>query len=128
LQTFPEKSEPDRAALAEGERLLAIRSVVSQALEKARADKTITNSLEACVTLQLQDAAELERWQPRLAELEEFLILSELKLAVGPADRATVSKTAAAKCQRCWRHRPSVGQHPSHPDLCDRCAAALSVR
>jgi isoleucyl-tRNA synthetase len=136
-QLFPPQRTPDPAALAEGDRLLQLRSIVSQALEKARAEKVITNNLEATVTLHLTDPAELPRWSSRLTELEEFLILSELKLepaspggtGVPPVttDTATITKTSAPKCERCWRHRPSVGQSPSHPTLCDRCAAAVTV-
>jgi isoleucyl-tRNA synthetase len=124
---FPEKRSADAAALADGDRLLQLRALVSQALEKARAEKVITNNLDATVTLQLADAPALERLRPRLSELEEFLILSELRLASGETDIATVAQTAAPKCERCWRHRPSVGQNASHPTLCDRCAAAVTL-
>jgi isoleucyl-tRNA synthetase len=113
--------------LAEGERLLHLRSLVSQALEKARTDKVITNNLEAVVTLTVADEAWVGKWRPRLAELEEFFILSELKLEAGAADAAEAAKTAAAKCGRCWRHRESVGKNASHPDLCDRCVEAVTV-
>jgi isoleucyl-tRNA synthetase len=126
-QLFPEKRSPDSAALAEGDRLLQLRALVSQALEKARAEKVITNNLEATVTLQLADAAALERLRPRLSELEEFLILSELRLEPGETDTATIAQTTAPKCERCWRHRESVGQNPAHPTLCDRCAAAVTL-
>ena len=113
--------------MAEGERLLQWRSLVSQALEKARADKVITNNLEAVVTLTVADEVWAGKWRPRLAELEEFFILSELKLEAGAADGAEVAKTGAAKCGRCWRHRGSVGNNASHPDLCDRCVEAVAV-
>jgi isoleucyl-tRNA synthetase len=125
LQLFPAPREAEPAALADGERLLALRSIVSQALEKARADKTITNNLEAAVTLAVADKAWAETWRPRLMELEEFFILSALKLEEGAADAAGVAKTGAAKCARCWRHRDSVGTNAPHPDLCDRCVEAV---
>ncbi|MBU3664418.1 MAG: isoleucine--tRNA ligase [Chthoniobacterales bacterium] len=125
LQSFPAPRNADPAALAEGSRLLELRAIVSQALEKARADKVITNNLEARVTLQVADPAWIEAWKPLAAELEEFFILSELVLESGPSDSAQIVKTASAKCARCWRHRPSVGKHPAHPALCDRCADAV---
>ena len=127
-QLFPAERQIDASALEDGERLLQLRGVVSQALEKARADKVITNNLEAAVTLQLDDPDELSRWQPRLAELEEFFILSELKLEAGNSLAATVTKTGSAKCERCWRHRRSVGEDTAHQTLCDRCAAAVAER
>ena len=113
--------------MAEGERLLHLRSLVSPALEKARADKLITNNLEAEVTLTVADKAWVGKWRPHLAELEEFFILSGLKLEAGATDAAAVAKTGAAKCGRCWRHRESVGANAMHPDLCDRCAEAVTM-
>jgi len=127
MELFPEKRIADPEALADGDRLLQIRALVSQALEKARAEKVITNNLEAAVTLQLADANERERWSSRLPELEEFLILSELHLEPGGEVTATISKTSAPKCERCWRHRGSVGQSATHPTLCDRCVAAVTL-
>ena len=127
LQLFPATRSAGADDLAEGEKLLHLRSLVSQALEKARADKVITNNLEAVVTLTVADEIWLGKWRPRLAELEEFFILSELKLEAGAADAAQVAKTATAKCGRCWRHRESVGKNASHPDLCDRCVEAVTV-
>ncbi|HKJ87985.1 MAG TPA: zinc finger domain-containing protein, partial [Gammaproteobacteria bacterium] len=31
----------------------------------------------------------------------------------------------ASKCGRCWHRRDSVGTHPGHPELCDRCLANI---
>jgi isoleucyl-tRNA synthetase len=125
LQLFPPVRQPDEAALATGERLLQLRGVVSAALEAARAEKVIGNNLEASVTLQVADPAWVEGWRDRLPELEEFFILSELSLEAGPEDAARVTRTTAAKCGRCWRHRRSVGTIAAHPELCDRCASAV---
>jgi isoleucyl-tRNA synthetase len=127
MQLFPEKRTADANALAAGDRLLQIRALVSQALEKARAEKVITNNLEATVILHLADAKERESWSARLPELEEFLILSELKLETGATDAAVATKTSAPKCERCWRHSHSVGQNSTHPTLCDRCTAAVPL-
>jgi isoleucyl-tRNA synthetase len=125
MQLFPSKREADPVALADGERLLQLRGLVSQALEKARTDKILSNNLEASVTLQIADAKWLDAWRERVPELEEFFILSELKLEPGKEDSVSVAKTPAAKCERCWRHRHSVGKNSAHPTLCDRCATAV---
>ncbi len=127
LQLFPAPREADPDALAEGARLLQLRGIVSHALEKARADKVITNNLEAAVTLRVADSEWLARWRDRVPELEEFFILSELALEPGTADEALVAATASAKCARCWRHRGTVGARAAHPELCDRCADAVEA-
>ena len=125
LQLFPAKRTSDPKDLRAGERLLHLRSVVSQALEGARAEKVITNNLEASVTLQIVDGEWLQEWGERLPELEEFFILSELVLEVGSEENVQIGKTTASKCQRCWRHRTTVGLDSAHPDLCDRCTGAV---
>ena len=41
----------------------------------------------------------------------------------GVAAVATLSD--GEKCARCWRVLPEVGSHKDHPDVCDRCDAAV---
>ena len=63
-----------------------------------------------------------------LGEIEEFLILSHLDLvATDGESNAVVSQNVAyLRCERCWRHKPTVGQQVGHPTLCDRCAEVVS--
>ncbi|PYI78030.1 MAG: isoleucine--tRNA ligase, partial [Verrucomicrobia bacterium] len=124
LELFPETEESMRDALLSEriDQLLRLRGVIGQALEKARQEKLIGNSLEARVILTCDRklVAEISK-----EELEEFFILSDLVIKQGSEASATVEKTPYAKCARCWRHRESVGQSTSHPDLCDRCEAVV---
>ena len=39
---------------------------------------------------------------------------------------ATVVKTDAEKCPRCWNYR-ALGGNPNHPDVCERCGDALDA-
>jgi isoleucyl-tRNA synthetase len=120
LESFPETDDRvrDLAVSHQIDQLLRLRGVIGQALEKARQEKLIGNSLEARVTLKcdrkLISAISKE-------ELEEFFILSDLIIEDACEPSAIVEKTPFAKCARCWRHRESVGQSKAHPDLCDRC-------
>jgi isoleucyl-tRNA synthetase len=120
LELFPETDDRvrDPAVSHQIDQLLRLRGVIGQALEKARQEKLIGNSLEARVTLKcdrkLIGAISKE-------ELEEFFILSDLIIEDASEPSAAVEKTPFAKCARCWRHRESVGQSSAHPDLCDRC-------
>ncbi|PZR74898.1 MAG: isoleucine--tRNA ligase [Chthoniobacterales bacterium] len=125
LETFPEEAAEFRNPEAEMQvaQLLSLRGVIGQAVERARQEKLIGNALEAAVTLSCDEAAVASI--PR-EELEEFFILSELKLEAGKEPSATISKTAFLKCARCWRHRPAVGKSAAHPELCDRCEAVVS--
>ena len=127
LQLFPESQGNLRDSIVSEriEELLKLRSVIGQAIEKARQEKLIGNALEAAVVLRCD-----ERFATALPheELEEFFILSDLKLEPGEEASATVTVTPNEKCARCWRHRASVGTIASHPDLCDRCAAVVEAR
>jgi isoleucyl-tRNA synthetase len=120
LQLFPETDDRvrDSTASQQIDQLLRLRGVIGQALEKARQEKLIGNSLEARVMLKcdrkLIGAISKE-------ELEEFFILSDLIIEDATEPSATVEKTSFAKCARCWRHRAYVGTSKTYPDLCDRC-------
>jgi isoleucyl-tRNA synthetase len=123
-RTFPDETRGFRNPEAHEtvERLLNLRGVIGQAVERARQEKLIGNALEAAVTLTCDDAAITSI--PK-EELEEFFILSDLTLNPGKEPIATISKTAHQKCARCWRHRPAVGKSAAHPDLCDRCESVV---
>jgi len=129
LALFPEADPAlrDEALEQRVERLLALRSVVyQQAIEPARQAKTIAKSLEAAVTLELP-RAEFEEFNGMRAEVEEFFIISELQLVESDGTRAALTKSTNQGCARCWRYLPSVGADAAHPDLCDRCAEAVSA-
>jgi isoleucyl-tRNA synthetase len=127
LQLFPEPQNNLRDAVARQrvEELIQLRGVIGQAIEKARQEKVIGNALEAAVVL---------RCDERIAdsvtheELEEFFILSDLRLESATEASATIMKSPNEKCARCWRHREAVGKIPAHPDLCERCAAVIDQR
>jgi len=127
LQLFPgpQGKLQDSVVRHEVEELLKLRGVIGQAIEKARQEKLIGNALEAAVVLQcderLANAVSRE-------ELEEFFILSDLKLEPAKEPSASVSRTPNKKCARCWRHRSTVGTIATHPELCDRCAAVMESR
>jgi isoleucyl-tRNA synthetase len=114
--------------------LLAIRDTASRVLEGMRKEGAIGASLQADVDV-FADADTRARYAEAADELRFFFINSGLRLrdlADKPDDavqveldgsQAWVSARAsgAAKCVRCWHHRPDVGSHAQHPDLCGRC-------
>jgi isoleucyl-tRNA synthetase len=127
---------PERGKVTPGEQpeateqvneLLKLRAVIGQAIEQARQDKLIGNSLEAAVVLKSNSAVTAKLGKE---ELLEFFIIGDLTIqtANGNDASATVTKTAYHKCARCWRHRSSVGASKAYPDLCDRCEAVVASR
>ena len=126
LQLFPEQAAELRDPAVENQvaQLLSLRGVIGQAVERARQEKLIGNALEAAVILRCDEKITSIPHE----QLEEFFILSELKIESGPEPAALISKTSYAKCARCWRHRPTVGKSAAHPELCDRCEAVVEAQ
>ena len=129
LEKLPEANAAlrDPALEAQVEELLKLRGVIAQSVEPATQSKLIGKALEAAITLEIADANLLASIAGKASELEELFILSDLTLVAGPETKASLVKTAHAKCSRCWRHRASVTTIPAHPELCDRCASVVSA-
>jgi isoleucyl-tRNA synthetase len=114
------------------QQIMQIKTDVNSALEKARNNKLIKGSLEAKVTLYVND--EIQQLLAQLDdELRFVLITSEaIVAAIGDkpdnaeetADKGLfvlVEKSDDDKCARCWHHKPEVGKDLNHPELCNRC-------
>ncbi len=123
LQEFPRPHGRGREATDQVEELLRLRGVIGQSVERARQEKLIGNTLEAAVVLH-SDSDVTARISKE--ELEEFFIVSDLRIDQATEASASVTKTSFKKCARCWRHRPTVGASKAHPDLCDRCESVVS--
>ena len=123
------------ALVEKWKRVRELRRVVTGALELERAAKKIGSSLEAAPTLYVADAADAAIL--RSIPFDEVAITSGIRIVEtqAPADAfaladvkgVSVSATASEgeKCARCWRVLTEVGTHKDHPDVCNRCDAAL---
>nr|WP_299246156.1 isoleucine--tRNA ligase [uncultured Halomonas sp.] len=134
LQTLDDGATFDREFW---EQVLEVKQAVNKCLEDARNAKVIKSGLAAEVTLYVSDT--LRETLGRLGdELRFVLMTSEVYLAsFDAADTEGVEATERddlkvaviasphAKCERCWHHRPDVGQHAEHSDLCGRCISNL---
>jgi isoleucyl-tRNA synthetase len=125
LQELPQPKDRHDEASAQVAELLRLRGVIAQAIERARQEKLIGNTLEARVVLH-SDSDVTEKVDRE--ELEEFFIVSDLTIHRAKEASASVTKTPYAKCARCWRHRPTVGTSTAHPDLCDRCERVVTTQ
>jgi isoleucyl-tRNA synthetase len=92
------------------------RSLVTEAIEPFRRDKTIGSSLQAEVVLSISD--DTARSHCSSEEMAEIAITSSCHIASG-TDSVIVTKTTNHKCGRCWRHLPEVTEDGA---LCGRCA------
>jgi isoleucyl-tRNA synthetase len=126
LELFPEEKDPDQDILNRFEVFQNLRADVAQALEKAQREGVIAKPLEATVSVITEDPILLQAAGDGIAEIEEFLILSNLVISRGPKN-VLIGKTEAGKCERCWRHREEVGSHAELPTLCGRCVKAVEA-
>lgn len=117
-------------------RLLDIRAVVTRALETARQEKKIGNSLEAEVELYSRGEV-YDLLSSMEKDLSVIFIVSGVKLYSDGAPEGaavsedikdfgvTVKKAAGEKCERCWMYNQGVGRDADHPTLCPRCAGVI---
>ena len=122
---FPEAAEltaeihaEQRERVANWNTLLAGRDVVLKSLDKARDEKLIGSSLEACVHL---PATPLFREYAR--ELPGLFIVSQVELTDGEA--VEVTRATGTKCERCWKYTHDVGSSADLPTVCAPCAEAV---
>jgi len=116
------------------ERLLAVRSVVTKALEEARKNGVIGHSLDARVRLVPNEALR-PILEARRGDLPAFFIVSQVELgtelgsgentASSPELAVAVEPARGAKCARCWNFSEAVGRDAEHPELCERCAPVV---
>ena len=127
----------DEALDEKWKKRLAVRSVVTKALEEARQAKTIGHPLDAEVTV-YADGDEFQVLKDMEKELADFCLVSQAKIEEGTEkapegassnEEGTVKCSVAVcnleKCERCWKRTPDVGSDAAHPHVCARCAHVL---
>ncbi len=107
-------------------RLIEVRDRVNVALETARRQKVIGNSVGASVRIRAGGAIGelLERHRP---DLPMLFIVSDVQLERVPDDTLSVDvvKADGTKCPRCWRTVPELIQ-ALEGEVCGRCADAVA--
>jgi len=125
-------SDADRAAAAQMNRLLELRSRIAVEIEALRPRKKgerlpgqIGSSQEARVVL-VCGADRAAAYQALASELCELTIVSDVVVQVGDVSHESgldvrVELSDEKRCERCWNHRRSVGVSRAYPTLCSRC-------
>ena len=124
METYTEFGAPDAALLTKWSRIRELRDIVNKDIEVLRADGKVGSSLQAEVTLGVNegDHALLSSLGD---DLKFVFITSVLKLQAAPALNVTSSTSSSAKCDRCWHYPGDVGQDAAHPTICGRCISNL---
>lgn len=119
-------------------RLLSLRDAINPALERLRKEKAIGSNTEAVVRLNVRDGIENLLGVATLADMHDFLLVSEV-LVVPSADDLepvaelsgvsfVVSPSPHPECARCRRHDTTCGSDTEWPELCARCSVVLRLR
>ncbi|MBI4743297.1 MAG: isoleucine--tRNA ligase [Actinobacteria bacterium] len=135
LTSYPEVNKKyfDKALDEKWNRLIQIRGEASKALEIARGDKLIGNSLEAKVVI--HGSSDLINFLKNFElSLPTIFIVSQVSLETSEAPVESfksslvsdlsvfVLKAEGEKCERCWNYSETVGKDSQHPTICKRCA------
>ena len=132
---FPPADDADMD-LAFWEQVQAVKQAVNKAIEEARNRKELRANLAADATLYVDER--LAGLLGRLGDELRFVTITSTAtlapLADAPAElpdsavaglKVQVVPSPHDKCVRCWHHRPDIGTHPEHPELCGRCVTNL---
>ncbi len=101
-----------------------IRREAYKKIEELRAAKTISQTLEAEVTITADPETYL-LLKGMDSILASVMLVAGVKVMEGKDLLISVSRTANGKCERCWRYMPDIGSVSEHPAICGRCAEAV---
>ena len=140
--THPETVDEDILSLDERnvwERIATVRAEVTKAIEPLRQSGVVGHSLQAHVTLYVDEGLDTVLTHEGV-NLEEIFIVSKATLAdveKAPAKglyanqdisglKIGVTKADGEKCARCWTISTALGADAAHPTLCQRCTDVLA--
>ncbi|MHB8709305.1 MAG: isoleucine--tRNA ligase [Desulfuromonadales bacterium] len=139
LDRFPQLDAGliDTQLEARFDQLLTVRGEVSKLLEQARTAKLIGSGLEAKVWLSAEAGPLLDLLLAERDELATLFIVSQTELAETLADGMAsealpgltirIERAGGEKCPRCWTYATNIGGNSAHPEICPRCAKALTL-
>ena len=126
LQQFPVTPAGwrDETVAQKWDAIFKVRKAVTEALEVERREKRIGSSLEADVTVTIDDAALRQAFDGE--DAAEVFITSGANLAAGGDGVAVAcSRAAGLKCARSWKYFDPASADPEFPDITPRDAVAV---
>jgi isoleucyl-tRNA synthetase len=114
------------------DQFLELRDEVLKALEDARKEKVIGNSLGASV--HIYPTAEAAALLKQFGRLDELFIVSQVEVHEEAAPEGAssfehlavkVEPAHGEKCERCWMYTEEIGKDVEHAHLCPRCTTVV---
>lgn len=122
---------------ADMDALLDVRRRVNEAIEPLRAAGKLGKSLDAAVTLEVQDTALLRTLEKHRDFLPELFIVSHVDAGARAASSSSeplvitvrnAQELRYVRCPRCWRSVPALEKTSQGDEVCPRCRDALTPR
>ena len=110
---------------------------VNEAIEPLRAAGKLGKSLDAAVTLEVQDTALLRTLEKHRDFLPELFIVSHVDASGRAASSSSeplvitvrnAQELRYIRCPRCWRSVPALEKTSQGDEVCPRCRDALTPR
>jgi isoleucyl-tRNA synthetase len=114
----------DESLYGRWQKFLGLRDAVLKEIEKKREKGIVGSSLEAEVFLEF-NRQDYDFYKGREDLFREIFIVSAVSIKEG-SEVIRVEKTTGKKCLRCWNWRKDIGINKEFPEICGRCAQALT--
>ena len=126
---------PSSDSEEEWQTVQGLNETVAKSLEVARDKEVIGSSLDADLTLYVDE--KLMSFLEQVSEELRFLFITS-NASIAPLNEAkkdalrgdycaiSVKKSEFSKCNRCWHRQESVGDSKENPELCSRCENNIS--
>jgi isoleucyl-tRNA synthetase len=122
LHLFPETEEKYLQGIDDNkwEQINSLRDKIYKEIEDSRNQKTIGDSLEAEVTLDL-DPEPYNLVADNLELFKEILGVAAVHITKSERQKISIQKSKGSKCPRCWNWYDSVNAASQESQLCKRC-------
>lgn len=128
LHLFPQVEEkylaPGIIDTAKWDNIQQLRDRILKEIEEARNQKIIGDSLEAEITLRLDDRF-YDLAAANIDLFKEISVVSGFKVEKAAVEKITVAKAKGSKCPRCWNWFTEDTSGNKFPEICPRCAQAI---
>ena len=113
--------------------LVDVKKDILKSLELLRREKIVKSSLEADITIYINDSKVKDLISEMGDDAKRFFQVANLKLVDDKNDTFAeydnssliASKTEGLKCVRCWNFYEKLGSDSEHPELCERCTKII---
>ncbi|MGP1608456.1 MAG: isoleucine--tRNA ligase [Clostridium sp.] len=129
LEDYPKYEEKlfDAKLEEKFKKLIELKELSDKALEEARTEKVIGQSLEANILIKAPKM-DYDFIKENIKLVKDVTITSGVDVELSNEEQisVTVKKAKGTKCQRCWMYDESTTSTEEYPEVCPRCLKVLT--